>query len=46
MQRQQSKKEDEAKQKEESKKGEWTAEELSDLSKAVIKYPGAVANRW
>lgn len=31
---------------EETKKGDWTSEELTALSKAVIKYPGAVPNRW
>jgi hypothetical protein len=24
----------------------WTSEELQNLSKGVIKYPGAVPNRW
>jgi hypothetical protein len=40
------KKEEKQKQEEESKKGEWTMEELSNLSKAIVKYPGAIPNRW
>jgi hypothetical protein len=24
----------------------WTIEEISALSKAIVKYPGALANRW
>ena len=38
--------EEELKKQEESKKGDWTSEELTALSKGVIKYPGAVPNRW
>lgn len=41
-----SKKEEEGKKQEEAKKGEWTMDELSKLSKGVIKYPGAFLNRW
>lgn len=39
--------EDEAKKlSSEAKKDEWTLEELSLLSKAIVKYPGAIPNRW
>jgi len=27
-------------------KDNWTSEELSLLSKAIVKYPGALPNRW
>ena len=37
---------EESKKVEEAKKGDWTAEELSLLTKAIIKYPGAIPNRW
>lgn len=30
----------------ETKKDDWTHEELSLLSKAIVKYPGAIPNRW
>lgn len=39
-------KEDDKKRSEESKKGEWTSEELSRLSKGIVKFPAGVANRW
>ena len=42
----QQKKEEEQKKLEESKKCDWTADELSKLSKAIVKYPGAIPNRW
>ena len=38
-------KQDESKKKEEVKDN-WTSEELSLLSKAIVKYPGALPNRW
>ena len=37
---------EESKKVEETKKGDWTAEELSLLTKAIVKYPGAIPNRW
>ena len=40
------KKEEEQKKQEEQKKGDWTQEELSKLAKAIVKYPGAIPNRW
>ena len=40
------KRDEDAKKTEEIKKGDWTMEELSMLSKGVAKYPPAVANRW
>jgi hypothetical protein len=30
----------------EQKKDNWTADEISSLSKAIVKYPGAIPNRW
>jgi hypothetical protein len=34
------------KRKEEAKKKEWTGPELTYLAKLMIKYPGALKNRW
>lgn len=40
-------KQDDIKRQEESKKiNEWTNEELSLLSKAIVKFPGGTTNRW
>ena len=42
-----SRKEDKAKREEESKKiNEWPLEEISRLSKATVKFPAGVPNRW
>ena len=38
--------EEQKKQQEESKKNDWTLDELSALSKAIVKYPGAIPDRW
>lgn len=40
-------KEDEKKRQEESKKiNEWSNEELSSLSKAIVRFPAGAPRRW
>jgi hypothetical protein len=44
--RMQQQKLEESKKQVEQKKDAWTMDELSKLSKAIVKYPGAAPNRW
>jgi single-stranded DNA-specific DHH superfamily exonuclease len=46
QQKVQAKKDEELKKQEDQKKGDWTPDELSKLAKAIVKYPGAIPNRW
>ena len=45
--REQARKDDQAKREEEAKRiNEWSAEEISKLTKAIVKFPGGIPNRW